>query len=283
MKLLDRILSIKPPEILYHYASPGGLYGIITNKSLWTTNIHYFNDSSEFSYAINIAKNLLTYDSRLKIEPEFIKMINSHMSSISKVQKFVFSLSECGDLLSQWRGYCPTTGGYSLGFDPNKLSEIASKNHEFYLYPCQYDRSIQEALIREVLTEAFENYQVVKQNFSTPEDISRMCWGQFTSKFGVVAAIVKDPSWSEEKEWRLASHPLPITHPNFKMRVGKYNLIPYLELALGDTPEQWPFKNVIVGPNLHQELALNSVSSLLFINKIKYGSITCSRIPFRDC
>lgn len=283
MSLLDTIIDKKPPKILYHYTSPGGLFGIVTNKSLWATNLHYFNDSSEFSYAINLTNNILTNDAEWIDKHEFIEMIKRHLSSICKLQKFVVSLSENGDLLSQWRGYCPTTGGYSIGFDANKLSKIVSKDCAFYLYPCEYDIHIQKSLLNELLHDTYDNYLIFKQQFSDLQDVSESCHVRFISRFQVIAALIKDPSWSEEKEWRIASNPLPNTHPNFKIRVGKYNLIPYFELSLGKAPEEWAFKEVIVGPNPYQELAIDSASTLLSINKVEGWSLRCSKIPFRSC
>lgn len=279
LKLLNSILSIQPQEILYHYTSQSGLYGIITSRSLWATDIHYVNDSFEFSYAIDMAKRIL--DSKWKNEIEFTEMIKSHLLSICSVHKYVFSLTAKGNLLSQWRGYCPKSGGYALGFDSKKLTEIASRDHEFYLYPCCYDVPTQHELIQEVLKEAFEKYLEVKKDCFDPNDISKKCWGQFTSRFEVIASIVKDPSWSEEHEWRLASPPLKTTHPQFKIREGKYNLIPYIEIPLGNSPDELPFKKVIVGPTPHQELAMESVGDLLSINNL-HCSVERSFIPFRD-
>jgi len=50
------------PKYLYHYTSQNGLLGILginskpSKPSLWMTNIFYLNDSSEFTYTINLVK-----------------------------------------------------------------------------------------------------------------------------------------------------------------------------------------------------------------------------------
>ena len=44
----------QPDGELYHYTSMRGLQGIVGGRSLWATNIEFFNDSNEFSYGQGI-------------------------------------------------------------------------------------------------------------------------------------------------------------------------------------------------------------------------------------
>ena len=283
MSALDRIIKRDVPETLYHYTSPAGLYGIFTNKSVWATDLHYFNDSSEFFYAIGLTRRIMANDGSFIEEPDFVKIINDYISCIRSIHKFVFSLSECGDLLSQWRGYCPRDGGYAIGFDTCKLKQLLDQNNEFYLYPCEYDLNIQENLIRVILHDTLKKYRQQFLSAATPDTKMTWCYNEFGGQFEVFASAIKSPSWAEEKEWRLTSCSLPNTHPDFRMRVGKHSLIPYLELSLGKTPDQWPFSKVIVGPNSQPELAVDSATSLITTNKISSWEIQCSKVPFRDC
>jgi hypothetical protein len=46
-------------RILYHYTTQEGLLGIIKCRCLWTTNIFYLNDSTEFNYALELARGNL--------------------------------------------------------------------------------------------------------------------------------------------------------------------------------------------------------------------------------
>jgi hypothetical protein len=55
---LDEHLKQKPNEFLYHYTSLHALLGIVKTRSLWSTNIFYLNDSSEYHHVLKaIAKN----------------------------------------------------------------------------------------------------------------------------------------------------------------------------------------------------------------------------------
>jgi len=49
MKTIDEILNTNPDRILYHYTRLDGLLGIVKSKSLWASNIYYFNDASEIT------------------------------------------------------------------------------------------------------------------------------------------------------------------------------------------------------------------------------------------
>jgi len=281
MSLLNTIIDTKPPELLYHYTSPAGLFGIITNTSIWATNIHYLNDSAEFYYAFNLLNNKL--DPR-EFEENFILLVKEFAFQIKETNRFVFSLSESEDLLSQWRGYCPSTGGYSLGFDSNKLLNIIGKNHEFHLYPCQYEIEVQKRLIKEFLETAYSDYKEVKTKETDQAEIKKILWQKIPTKLGIIAAIIKEPCWSEEKEWRIISlDSIPITDPRFNLRPGKHNLVPYLEIPLGYTAEEWPFKKLKVGPNPQQQMASKSASMLFSVKKIKGFEISKSPTPYREC
>jgi hypothetical protein len=49
-----------PPTVLYHYTSPAGLMGIIRNREIWATKLHYLNDVSECGCALRITSQMLT-------------------------------------------------------------------------------------------------------------------------------------------------------------------------------------------------------------------------------
>jgi hypothetical protein len=39
------------PQTLYHYTTREGLLGILCSGTVWTTNIRFLNDASEYTYA----------------------------------------------------------------------------------------------------------------------------------------------------------------------------------------------------------------------------------------
>src|SRR5207247_68058 len=63
---------------------------------------------------------------------------------------YIASFSTKGNLLSQWRAYCPR-GGYSIGFDGARLTQVFRKRGEFQFGSVLYDRDAQEQKVRAVI------------------------------------------------------------------------------------------------------------------------------------
>src|SRR5215208_1615869 len=115
----DRVL----PEILCHYTSQTGLMGMLNDKTIWASKIHYLNDSKEFALALDLARCELTERikaatspgdrSRLELLRDTIYPIEY---TIKGVNTCVCCFSELEDDLSQWRGYGGGSAGFSVGF-----------------------------------------------------------------------------------------------------------------------------------------------------------------------
>src|SRR4030067_1963071 len=98
MRTIDDILETHPQTILYHYTSLNGLLGIVKSRSLWASNIFYFNDASEITYARDILKRVITEskESVGKKEKCFLCEFYAWLDSfgITIYQFFVYSLTE---------------------------------------------------------------------------------------------------------------------------------------------------------------------------------------------
>ena len=46
-------------SIIYHYTSPEGILGILTNHTLWLSEITYMNDESEITYTFDLLTDIL--------------------------------------------------------------------------------------------------------------------------------------------------------------------------------------------------------------------------------
>src|SRR5690348_410633 len=55
----QELLAVEPPELLFHYTSIGGAYGILSGDTLWMTKIRYLNDTSELEIGIHAFRELL--------------------------------------------------------------------------------------------------------------------------------------------------------------------------------------------------------------------------------
>lgn len=279
MEEIIKITNRKPPQILYHYTSFDALIKIIESKSLWATNFHYLNDSQEYKLATAITRDSI--NRRLKASPvelrplleEMLKVVDPH----SKINICVFSLTENKDLLSQWRGYCPSAVGCAIGFDTIKLKELCKKNW-FNLVQCIYSESEQIRAVNTLIDDTINKFHDNLKNFDSSD-----VWSYFSLWFRILGPMIKHSSFKEEAEWRMVSSAKDCTDPSYKFRAGKSTIIPYYIFSLGERTNELPIREVVVGPNPNQELATNPISSLFSKYGISKWEISTSKIPFREC
>ncbi|GHF02451.1 DUF2971 domain-containing protein [Thalassotalea profundi] len=289
-------------DCFYHYTDAETALKILTKKELWMTHISYLNDTQE-------GKDLREHLNPKVNNPEIHKIldyIDSHYES------YVCSLSKNGDLLSQWRGYCPKGEGYAIGFrQPNFENkereacfrgEAESNNDAAHAaiqvseyHRCIYGEEEKESIIEE-LAEAFEaDYKempndiksIVSQLPKAPLNwkalnghLNNGLWLKYYSYFKL---IFKDETFKEEEEYRL----FIIFHNQYKQtpcyRVKKGVFIPYHRFCFNDDI----FKEIIVRKTPNEKLSHEGLSHYLKHNKgmteekIK-DFIKISNIPYRE-
>src|SRR6266702_4623198 len=191
----------KLPQRLYHYTSQEGLLGILSSKTLWATRIQYLNDSTELAYTLALLKK--AFD--LQFQQPLTKLltldpVRKALDGLRLVPIHVACFSEKQDDLSQWRGYSPGGGGFSIGFDPDQLAEAAERRAAF-IAPCIYDPDRQSQLvkhlvdgfIKEGITERDKDFDAKKISYD------------FTMDCVFLASVLKHPSFKHEQEWRIVS------------------------------------------------------------------------------
>lgn len=288
MKTINEILNTNPDRILYHYTRLDGLLGIVKSKSLWASNIYYFNDASEITYASDIFKKVIL-NRKNKVDEKqeyFLNEFDNWLDTFSHTihQYFVFSLTEKGDLLSQWRGY--TKGrGVSIGFEPNALVRKIEKQG-LKIVKCIYKIPEQEGLAEEFLNEiiiAFNNENLdYKNKPHPPKKKYRGLLEKFRGKILQIFSVIKNPSFSEEQEWRIISkYYTRHTIPNIKYREGISMLVPYIEIDISsEETKETMFHKVYVGPT--QNTSLSHASLATFLSSFRAcNKIIPSSIPYR--
>jgi hypothetical protein len=303
MEKLDCTSRKNPPQHLYHYTSIVGLKGILESRSIWATMIYFLNDLQEFKYATTILEEVLSerqaklpqnvllplalsppgpYTPGSKEEALFrlyrflIDMLSSDL--YEKIPICVFSLSEWGDLLSQWRGYCPCGGGYSVGFRSDSLT-LSLQPRNLTLVPCVYDQAKQKILIESEVTKLERDYLDCHPMKDFNEVMAKIS-GRFLVDFSRKAPTIKHPSFREECEWRIISRPIP--PKDLEFHVGKSILIPHFPIRFEAT-EPFPIDEIIVGPAPEQSLAVNSLKSYILNKGLSFNSnVKISEIPYRE-
>lgn len=284
MKVKDWTAQNKPPAVLYHYTSAEGLAGILKARFVRATVATYLNDSREYVHGVEIARGLIK--DRLKstqsddLSTDFCSCLEYRLRQNDGRQICVFSFSQKGDLLSQWRGYCPTAGGYSLGFDTERLHPHLERQ-KFLLARCEYELERQEKLVAPLLDRAIEEFRSLPTTESRQVRLNRAIEGFFVKNFSRIALLLKDAAFSEEEEWRAVSE--LVSHRGLEYRIKDPLPIPYYPLGVCETDGSWPFKEIIVGPMANQPLAEDGVKVMLHANGVlgDLPSVVASGIPYR--
>lgn len=284
MGVFDNLKNINLPEELFHYTSQGGLLGIFSSDSLWTTNISHLNDSQEFQLALNQTRELLLERRKSNsTEQEKIDCLLHNIETIRDMYVFVGSLSQKRDLLSQWRAYGGGVSGFSIGFNTDNLVAKAEEQG-FFLVKCIYDPKEQKHFISELINESLaEDFNVIPGYISP--DMPRTyhvlpIGGDFWKKLASLAPIIKHQSFEEEAEWRLISVKF-LNKEAMSFRSGLSSLIPYYEFKLGDKTNY--LNSVTIGPTPNPILAKKSIQMLLTkYDLTRATDLYNTEIPFRN-
>jgi len=260
---------------------------------LWATRIQYLNDSTEFAYALGLWKdavqdriqrsetdNVLPGDIKTRLKPLLVGL-HKAFDSLSKIPVYVACFSEDGDALSQWRGYCRTGSGFSIGFDSSQLLSAGSEQRCF-LAPCIYDPQRQAELIDRLFIGIFEDAGLFQHAQKEPQerpDSRKICF-DIALDFIVLASLLKHPSFRDEREWRIVTQEISDDHPQIAIREGKLVPIPYFEFELAK-PEVELNVEIVAGPNQEMDLAIGSLATLLKRKKC-IASSRASSVPYRE-
>jgi hypothetical protein len=262
---------LHPEGFLYHYTSQSGLMGIISSKTIWASNVEYLNDSEELKHAVWITLEFLEMFEAVFTTPserEFVGEIYKRLNEITKRESnhgiYTVSFSTEPDKLSQWRGYCQSANGVSIGFDFNTQLYDITRDQGFSLVRCEYveEGKNPPKFIQEFLTDKLEKFKKMKR-LRLRERVDKAL-ENIEIEFIRLAPRIKHPSFSEECEWRLVSDIIPDAAPNIRFRSGNSMLIPYVGIKLtndGNGPLNIP--EVWLGPNQNHELAVQSLQNYL--------------------
>jgi len=289
-ELTEKLFSEMPKGLLYHYTTLSGLLGIVHSRSLWASDIRYMNDSAELRHAADLIR--LEVQERTARRPEMADLLNHFVDWVSyRITNgnmlFAASFRSQGNLLSQWRGYSTHGKGVSLGFAASYIIDCAAQQ-KFQIGRCIYDPTRQRCLISE-LVDAVEEH--VASHMAGNEDrasltsLYQTVFEKLESNMLRIAAILKHPSFREEREWRVVS---PILADSQKVplqfREAHAMLVPYVEFGLSlanSSPPQ--LEHLYLGPTTNINISMNSLRMFLGQNGIVPAKgIDYCQIPYRQ-
>jgi hypothetical protein len=263
--LINEILADSPPPTLFHYATPAATISILQNRELWASGGKYLNDASEFQLAHRLFDKLLDQkieESTDDGEGKFLKEVR-RAGRMMKSSSYLVSLSEDGDLLSQWRAYAPE-GGYALGFSSERLREL-TRPYGYWLVRCVYSSEQQRARIDTIINRLLDWYRhhIAMADRPVTDLISAgrvfaMMWMAW------LPPTLKHSSYAEEREWRLVHFGMGAEGPRRKprFRATKAIIVPYDAVPISDGAGAC-ISEVVVGPGPYQQLASDPISDLL--------------------
>jgi len=252
---------------LWHYTSWESYLGILEQRALFASDLRYLNDTREYMHGLELLNALQEklVQSASQLEASFLFNLRSAVSSGPPV--FVFSLSELGDDLDQWRAYCPPQGGVAIGFETGRL-QMHAEPQGFRLLQCIYDRATQEARLLALLQEALDAFRVHLAQGLNPQRAGFLCGERFSQQFVELASSLKDPAFAGEREWRLVRSDMSLVQEHkIKSRHRRGSLVPYLPLRFTacrrDDFYAWPIAWLIIGPTAHPALASDAARAAM--------------------
>lgn len=214
---------------LFHYCSTEAAFNILKTRSLRLCDISKSNDSAELILfypelfdALRRAYASVPFEftyrertgecglNRLVDDCEDLVKWELNEGSLTN---YVFSMSEHGDMLSQWRGYANDSKGVSLGFDFDALKEFAEGSELFSFAKVQYIfRSDAEKLVSDYAGRMLEEFRQtcdrLHRRFAgiASADMDQLML--FHAHACVTRTITESlryklNGFSEEREWRL--------------------------------------------------------------------------------
>ena len=233
-------------RLLYHYTSSAGLLGILERRCLFASDVWFLNDASEVRYA----QTRMAERVRQHLGPdqpwlqELLDVSEAKPGWLDDV--FVASFCEEPDLLSQWRGYA--AGGFAIGFAADGLAALGEAEGAPRLVRVDYGAESGRRHLRGL----FE--QLADGGPYSGEERERLARTVLLPEM----ARVKEPSFAEEKEWRLLV--VEDRRERILFRPDVFGVVPYVEIVL---PEPSLVREIVIGPATDQQLQRRGVEQLL--------------------
>lgn len=290
-ELMLRMSTASFPSGVFHYASLRGLEGILEQKAIWATEARFLNDTKEIREFLAFVLREIDALLRTNLESgaEYLAFLRKFILGYFDEEHpdasmiFISSFSEHGDLLSQWRGYCPANQGVSIGFSAQAIDQQAVA--QGYVFgKCIYEDEQKKDIAKQFLEIAVAEYEKIVEKVNRRDfdgDKFLLC-KRISSYLMRLAAFMKDPAFREEGEWRVVSSVIEgSSSDRVKFRIGSQSFIPYMEFPL---PTKYDGSVLIAGivqaPTPNPALAEMALRKLLRNNDI-YVNPQRSSVPFR--
>lgn len=296
-KFLDHFAQrffLFPSGPLYHYTTGENFIKIVQSGELWATQAACLNDTTELVYSADQlhrrVKAKIIAPHNPAIDP-ILTRLNEALSNpgIETSPVFVACFSERRDDLSQWRAYSGGEGGYAIQFDPIKLREAGylptadgKTQPQIFLVRVEYDPKNHACMFDDILkwTEQFFLGLSGAKNAPTVNAWADEFCRYWLEHLSPYAPCIKNPTFEDEKEWRLIYHLRPGDPTSMQFKQRQSMMTRHIPLRL---KKPLPITQALVGPCRHPRLSQVAAADLLLAggydpNTVK---VEITEVPYR--
>jgi hypothetical protein len=295
------------PDVVWHYTSADGLLGILKDGEIFASDLRFLNDKTENAkmlqligerldervvcgthdeFVVECVKNALA-DTKADAVEHLPALLAADIVKLQELlrkdaarQVFVSCFSAEKDSLSQWRAYSGGNG-YCIGFSTDVLSGLAHKTVEDHAKA----KLRGEPLCRfEVMRYVPDDNREAVDSLINAMLAHKWAFPAFSGWPTIVleqfAPFVKDESFREEKEWRLAYTVFLPKRLEIEFRRGRSHLIPFVRVKLRERSPTF-IQEIMVGPGPSSDLDMLALQNMVHAKDLPI-KITKSAIPFRN-
>lgn len=282
------------PELLFHYTTGAGMRGILDSSRLWATNFRYLNDASEVGYGVSLFEGLINdrlSNTKNDVLAEFLgRTLHTANGFDGMFDCYIACFCERDDLLTQWRAYAGSGGGYALGFSTKEIGRRwgqLDRTQDFTLRRVVYDVERQKALLAQVIDQTLEVLAAGTRDITVAEAnnvIARCC--QFVrAEVADYLLSFKHPAFAVEEEWRICHVVSSNEEDHVQFRDGAYGLTPYVCLDIspmaGVNHNKLPLARITHGPTPSPENVRFALNKLLRAKNYAFVQVAGSTLPVR--
>jgi hypothetical protein len=258
----------KIPELVYHYTDAAGLIGMLQSNKIWATDYRFLNDKSEVGHTRKAVRSIVsTALGSCKDETcaKFYREILAYQEVESTADSYVFSLSEEGDDLGQWRGYAKEGYGFTVGFCGNSIYEPTEEEADYSFLKIEYNQAEQIAVMKRAMKDFESKLKYIEKDKDIDiDDAADKAANWFDWLVEIRAVGNKHGSFRLEREWRIVGAvPVDDAHGEVRIRASGPRLVRYIELSLGKKPaKKLPVRRIGIGPGFQGTEEVHAVKAL---------------------
>ncbi|MBJ7882501.1 DUF2971 domain-containing protein [Gelidibacter salicanalis] len=206
----------------------------------------------------------------------------------NKHKPFIFCLSEKKDSLSQWRAYSADGKGVCIGFSTKALNikqdspwPNSNADHTIGILPIEYSIRNQK---KEILKFSEDFKKIYDEKKEELWEVSSAFLG---TSFATLAMTFKNPSFIEEKEWRIIHTPTKYSvesetekrMSDLKFRVNNHKIVTYHEYDLSKIFNSKLINEIVLGPK--SNIDIPELEQFLEYNNLSKTKISISESTYR--